>query len=65
MIPRKGLQSANLPKAMTQMAAMKCHDFYQKSLTAQEVMMPLPIVSFPLFLQSHYIRNTAVVQKVS
>ena len=28
-------------------------------------MMHLPIVAFALFLQTHYIRNTAVVQKVS
>ena len=61
MIPRKHLQSANLPKAMSQMAAMKMSDFYQKRLTEQEIMMHLPIVAFPLFLQTHYIRNTAVV----
>ena len=50
---------------MSQMAAMKCRDFYQKRLTAQEIRMHLPIVAFPLFLQTHYIRNIAVVLKVS
>ena len=48
---------------MSQMAAMKMSDFYQKWLTAEEIMMHLPIVAFPLFLQTHYIRNIAVVQK--
>ena len=46
---------------MSQMAAMKYRDLYQKRLTAQEIMMHLPIVAFPLFLQTHYIRNIAVV----
>ena len=46
---------------MSQMAAMKMLQFYQKKLTAQETMMHLPIVPFPLFLQTHYIRNVAVV----
>ena len=47
-IPRKYLRSANLLKAMSQMAAMKMSDFYQKRLTAQEIMMHLPIDSFHL-----------------
>ena len=42
---------------MSQMAAMKMLDFYQKRLTVQEIMMHLPIVAFPLFLQTRYIRN--------
>ena len=56
---------------MSQMAAMKMSQFLQqqkqnknkkqKRLTAQEIMMHLPIVAFPLFLQTHYIRNIAVV----
>ena len=60
-IPRKYLRSANLPKAMSQVAAMKISDFYQKRLTVQETMMHFPIVAFPLFLQKHYIRNIAVI----
>ena len=64
-IPRKYLRSANLPKAMSQISAMKCRDFYPKRLIAQEIMMHLPIVAFPLFLQTHYIRNIVVVLKVS
>ena len=44
------------------MAAMKMLLFLpEKRLTAQEIMMHLPIVAFPLFLQTHYIRNIAVV----
>ena len=39
---------------MSQMAAMKCRNFYKKRLTAQEIMVYLPIVAFPLFLQTHY-----------
>ena len=50
---------------MSQMAAMKISDFYQKRLTAQEIMMHSPIVAFPLFLQTHYIRNIAEILKVS
>ena len=48
---------------MSQMAAMKMLDFYQKRLTVQEIMMHLPIVAFPLFLQTHYITNIPVVKK--
>ena len=48
-------------EGMSQMAAMRMSDFYQKRLTAQEIMMYLPIVTFPLFLQTHYIKNIAVV----
>ena len=40
--------------------AMK-NDFYQKRLTAQEIMMHSHSVAFPLFLQVHNIRNIAVV----
>ena len=64
-IQRKCLLSANLSKAMPQMLTMKMSDFYQKRLTAQEIMMHLPIVAFPLFLQTNYIRNIVVVWKVS
>ena len=46
---------------MSQMAAMKCREFHENMLTAQEMMMHLPIVAFPLFLQTHYIRNIAAV----
>ena len=53
-IPRKYLRSANLPKAMSQLAAMKNNNNKQtknkKMLTAQGIMMHLPIVAFPLFL---------------
>ena len=42
------------------MVAMKMSDFYKKRLTVQEIMQ-LPTVTFPLFLQTHYIRNIAVV----
>ena len=37
------------------------HCLEQKRLTAQEIMMHLPIVAFPLFLQTHYIGSIAVV----
>ena len=60
-IPRKYLRSAKLPKAMSQMAAMKMSRFLRKRLTAQDIMMHLPVVAFPLFLQTHYIRNIAAV----
>ena len=47
----KEMSVIKYPKAMSQMAAMKMLDFYQKRLTEQEIMMHLPIVAFPLFLQ--------------
>ena len=50
---------------MSQMAAMKMSQFLQKRLTVQEIMMHLPIVAFPLFLQTHYIRNIVIVLKKS
>ena len=57
-IPRKYLRSANLPKAMSQTAAMKMSDFYQKRLTAQEIMMHLPrlcqLACFLLFSQQQW-----------
>ena len=37
--------------------------FCTKNDTAQEIIMHLLIVAFPLFLQTHYIRNIAVVIK--
>ena len=55
------MRSANLPKAMSQMAAVKIAIFTPKK--AQEIIMHLPIVAFPLFLQTHYIRNIAIVLK--
>ena len=64
-IPRKYLRSAKLPLAMSSHVKNGGHengrDFYQDRLTAQEIMMHSPIVAFPLFLQTHYLRNIAVV----
>ena len=47
---------------MSQMAAMKMSLFLpKKGSQHKKIMMHLPIVAFPLFLQTHYIRNIVVV----
>ena len=61
-ISRKYLWSANLPLAMSQMTALKMSWFLPKEThsTRKKIMHSHNVV-FPLFLQTHYIRNLVVV----
>ena len=63
-IPRKYLQSANLPLAMSQMAAMKMSRLLLKKAHSTRNNDAFTHCDIPLFLQTHYIRNIIVVQKV-